>query len=223
MRRLTFCGVWADMRHMSSAAPAAGWFADPHDPSRLRWWDGATWTDHLHPPLAASPVVKAAPAIVPVAEAVPAVQPAAAPVAAGKRANERVLEVYHGNEREPGLFGFRFTTRIASFGSGGARSPHGKAIITAVEGETPPFDEAVARAELAEFGLTAEQVESSVQLQAKMASLIERAENNPIARKVAHRVLRKLAFSTARGMPGDAMDVLFDGRRYHAYGRSHRR
>lgn len=26
-----------------------GWFADPQDPSRLRWWDGARWTEHTHP------------------------------------------------------------------------------------------------------------------------------------------------------------------------------
>jgi uncharacterized protein YbjQ (UPF0145 family) len=25
--------------------PPAGWYTDPHDPSQLRWWDGAQWTD----------------------------------------------------------------------------------------------------------------------------------------------------------------------------------
>lgn len=32
----------------SVAAPAvpAGWYADPSDPERLRWWDGERWTDH---------------------------------------------------------------------------------------------------------------------------------------------------------------------------------
>jgi hypothetical protein len=30
----------------AAAAPVAGWYADPNDPSRQRWWDGATWTDH---------------------------------------------------------------------------------------------------------------------------------------------------------------------------------
>ncbi len=30
--------------------PVAGWYADPGDPaSRLRYWDGATWTDHTFP------------------------------------------------------------------------------------------------------------------------------------------------------------------------------
>jgi hypothetical protein len=30
--------------------PVAGWYADPATPSRLRWWDGAMWTAHVHPP-----------------------------------------------------------------------------------------------------------------------------------------------------------------------------
>ena len=25
-----------------------GWFADPQDASRLRWWDGTRWTEHTH-------------------------------------------------------------------------------------------------------------------------------------------------------------------------------
>ncbi len=31
------------------ATPAPGWFPDPFDPARLRWWDGRQWTTHLHP------------------------------------------------------------------------------------------------------------------------------------------------------------------------------
>lgn len=31
------------------AQPAPGWFPDPFDPARLRWWDGQQWTTHLHP------------------------------------------------------------------------------------------------------------------------------------------------------------------------------
>src|SRR3954463_3674838 len=29
--------------------PAAGWFADPHDPTQFRYWDGTAWTDHRAP------------------------------------------------------------------------------------------------------------------------------------------------------------------------------
>ena len=25
--------------------PIAGWYSDPHDPTQLRWWDGAAWTE----------------------------------------------------------------------------------------------------------------------------------------------------------------------------------
>lgn len=25
-----------------------GWFADPHDATQLRWWDGTRWTEHTH-------------------------------------------------------------------------------------------------------------------------------------------------------------------------------
>ncbi len=35
-----------------------GWHPDPQDPSRQRWWDGARWTEHLHP--AAAPAAPAA-------------------------------------------------------------------------------------------------------------------------------------------------------------------
>lgn len=30
-------------------AQGEGWFADPQDGSRLRWWDGTRWTEHTHP------------------------------------------------------------------------------------------------------------------------------------------------------------------------------
>jgi hypothetical protein len=32
---------------MASAAPAAGWYPDPADPSASRWWSGVAWTDHV--------------------------------------------------------------------------------------------------------------------------------------------------------------------------------
>ena len=28
-----------------------GWLPDPQGSGRQRWWTGAAWTDHLHPPL----------------------------------------------------------------------------------------------------------------------------------------------------------------------------
>ena len=30
-------------------SPPAGWFADPQNPSQLRYWDGTAWTEHTHP------------------------------------------------------------------------------------------------------------------------------------------------------------------------------
>jgi resuscitation-promoting factor RpfB len=29
-----------------TAAATPGWFADPDDPTRWRWWDGSGWTEH---------------------------------------------------------------------------------------------------------------------------------------------------------------------------------
>jgi uncharacterized RDD family membrane protein YckC len=29
--------------------PKAGWYPDPADASRRRWWDGRSWTEHSHP------------------------------------------------------------------------------------------------------------------------------------------------------------------------------
>jgi len=33
----------------------AGWYADPADPARVRWWDGTGWTDHVQTPAAPAP------------------------------------------------------------------------------------------------------------------------------------------------------------------------
>ncbi len=33
----------------SVTRPAANWYGDPQDASKLRWWDGQAWTDHTHP------------------------------------------------------------------------------------------------------------------------------------------------------------------------------
>ncbi len=39
--------------------PAAGWYADPDDSSRLRWWDGRQWTTQLQNRVDGAPPVKA--------------------------------------------------------------------------------------------------------------------------------------------------------------------
>lgn len=53
---------------MSGTITPAGWYADPFQPSRLRYFDGSAWTDHttavaLPPPgpVAAAPVASATP------------------------------------------------------------------------------------------------------------------------------------------------------------------
>jgi hypothetical protein len=32
-----------------SGSPPAGWYADPEDATQLRYWDGASWTEHRSP------------------------------------------------------------------------------------------------------------------------------------------------------------------------------
>ncbi len=39
----------------------AGWYPDPSDPSRTRWWDGTQWTDHTPPAAPAAPAYAAYP------------------------------------------------------------------------------------------------------------------------------------------------------------------
>lgn len=41
---------------MSGGQVPAGWFPDPYDPSRLRYWDGTAWTEHRSPATPAPPV-----------------------------------------------------------------------------------------------------------------------------------------------------------------------
>jgi hypothetical protein len=43
-----------------SGQPAQGWYADPNDPSQLRWWDGSAWTEHTHGGAEAAPAAEAA-------------------------------------------------------------------------------------------------------------------------------------------------------------------
>lgn len=60
-------GIVTDVR---SHLPAAGWYADPTDPSATRWWDGHTWTAHVAP-VPVLPAVGSA-AVIPAAAVVPA-------------------------------------------------------------------------------------------------------------------------------------------------------
>jgi hypothetical protein len=48
----------------SDATPAivAGWYADYENPTRLRWWDGTQWTEHVSDPAAAPQQYVTAPA-----------------------------------------------------------------------------------------------------------------------------------------------------------------
>ncbi len=65
--------------------PAPGWYTDPAAPdSALRYWDGATWTEHTHPVATADPV-----ASTPAGDGAAAEQDAIPPAAdAGEQASE---------------------------------------------------------------------------------------------------------------------------------------
>jgi hypothetical protein len=63
--------------------PAAAWYADPHDPTQIRWWDGNVWSEHVRE-LPGAPAVPTVPEPVaaPVAITPPAApEPVAAPLA----------------------------------------------------------------------------------------------------------------------------------------------
>jgi Protein of unknown function (DUF2510)/Domain of unknown function (DUF4333) len=42
-----------------ASLPPAGWYPDPMDAQRQRWWTGAEWTDHLVDPATGSPLSEA--------------------------------------------------------------------------------------------------------------------------------------------------------------------
>lgn len=66
---------------MTTAGTAAGWYADPADPSLIRWWDGTTWTSHTQPNPAVA--LAAPPAGAVMVDAPPPVAAAAAPPISG--------------------------------------------------------------------------------------------------------------------------------------------
>jgi hypothetical protein len=47
--------------------PDAGWYPDPSGAPGLRWWNGLTWSDAVHPPQPATRSVASAPPSVPIA------------------------------------------------------------------------------------------------------------------------------------------------------------
>ena len=57
---------------MAEPTTPAAWYVDPVDASRLRYWDGAVWTDHLRPAAGSTPDLEPTPAT----EPVPAPSPA---------------------------------------------------------------------------------------------------------------------------------------------------
>ena len=63
----------------------ANWYADPHDATRLRYWDGTQWTEHVAPaapsPAAVTPAAPSLAATMPAAP-IPALNSSAAPIPA---------------------------------------------------------------------------------------------------------------------------------------------
>lgn len=44
----------------STPPPPKGWYPDPHHPEQLRYWDGASWTQHTYPLMSPPPLDTAA-------------------------------------------------------------------------------------------------------------------------------------------------------------------
>jgi hypothetical protein len=66
MLRTTMTVIDPASDHPVTDGPQAGWYHDPRlpDGTRLRWWNGAGWSEHTRPVLAPAPVPAAsAPAV----------------------------------------------------------------------------------------------------------------------------------------------------------------
>jgi hypothetical protein len=62
--------------------PAAGWYPDPSGAPGLRWWNGLTWSDAVHPPQPESRLVASTPPTAPTASAWSSLAPPGEPVPA---------------------------------------------------------------------------------------------------------------------------------------------
>lgn len=74
------------------ALPAAGWYPDPADASRIRWWDGQKWTEHVAVSSAGEPTA-------PSTDAAPSAgtsTPAPAPTARAGRNPQTKLTLWAG-------------------------------------------------------------------------------------------------------------------------------
>jgi hypothetical protein len=69
-RRGELAPVWREPCR-SNGMTSAGWYRDPTDGSVLRYWDGASWTQHLHPAAQGSPAAAGGP----IPRIMPAVDP----------------------------------------------------------------------------------------------------------------------------------------------------
>lgn len=207
---------------MTNALPAAAWFPDPEDASRLRWWDGAAWTDHVH-------VMEVAPQAVSVAQAaVPVPQPT---TAAAETPRASLLEMGLGAVAG-GEIAFS-----ASFGEGripegaqdllrwGRRLPGSYAYVMPAPSADSPATQAARdaeyRADGASKGMNAEQIEAGLKFQRKVLGLIRWLERGTTTRQFGHMLLRRMARATANREHGtgyDRLSIHFDGMHYVASG-----
>lgn len=185
---------------MTSALPAAAWFPDPSDPARLRWWDGANWTEHVPPPLE------------------PAVQ-VEAPLPDTSRGFEGV--------RIGTGIGVSVTTANRPdgedlIGRRGAR-PGAYAVATHVSRsatrEATPAEAGQVEAGLVGEGLERDDARAVVGFMQRALRSFAWLERNRIASRIVHHQLRRQAREVARtGRASSRMDVTFAGVRYQARG-----
>ncbi len=95
---------WRRQQRPTDANPPAAWYLDPHNPDRVRYWDGAVWTDDYGPAASQS-----------TAPAVPMVAPAAAPavsVSTSVGVRREVGRAPQQRREQPTLEGLVATARL---------------------------------------------------------------------------------------------------------------